>query len=189
VERRSTGGTERRSRGTSLAIPPDVRQRRSQFELRCYADRDLYERVLREAAARRVSISECVRSDLSTYYAIQDELAGVVAVDQSPARPGHRIIHTLLAEMETRLVASMDRQSSVFEESLRAVAWMIDRGLLMLLGKLEEGSDGQPRRLLTAVERHEAWRIVVQESLASGKATPPTSRQIGSPPRNKTDAS
>jgi len=181
---------EPRSRGTSLAIPPDVRQRRSQFELRCYAGRGLYERVLREAAARRVSVSECVRSDLSAYYAIQDELAGVVAVDQSPgARPGSRILHTLMAEMETRLVASMDRQSSVFEESLCALAWMVDRGLLMLLGKLEEGSDGQPRRLLTAVQRHEAWRTVVQESLAAGKATPPTSRQIGSPPRNKTDAS
>jgi hypothetical protein len=167
-----------------------VRQRRSQFELRCYAGPDLYERVLREAAARRVSVSECVRNDLSEYYAIQDELAGVVAVDQSPgARLGRRILHTLLAEMETRLVASMDRQSSVFEESLRAVAWMIDRGLLMLMGELEEGSDGQPRLLLTAVQRHEAWRIVVQESLAAGKATPPTSRQIGSPPRNKTDGS
>jgi hypothetical protein len=171
-------------------MPKGVRQRRSQFELRCYAGSDLYERVLREAAARRVSVSECVRADLSTYYAIQDELAGVVAVDPSPAAgPGRRILHTLLAEMETRLVASMDRQSSVFEESLRAVAWMIDRGLLMLLGKLEEGSDGQPRRLLTAVQRHEAWRIVVQESLTSGNATPPTSRQIGSPSRNKTDAS
>jgi hypothetical protein len=182
--------TELQADGTRLAIPRHVRQRRSQFEFRCYAGPGLYERVLREAAARRVSVSECVRSDLSAYYAIQDELAGVVAVDQSPgARPGSRILHTLLAEMETRLVASMDRQSSVFEESLRAVAWMIDRGLLMLLGKLEEGSNGQPHRLLTAVQRHEAWRVVVQESLASGKATPPTSRQIGGPPRHKSDGS
>jgi hypothetical protein len=181
---------ELRSSGTSLAMPRDVRQRRSQFELRCYAGRDLYERVLREAAARRVSVSECVRSDLSAYYAIQDELAGIVAVDQSPAaRPGSRILHVLLAEMESRLVASTDRQSSVFEESLRAVAWMIDRGLLMLLGSLEEGSDGQPRRPLTAFQRHDAWRTVVQEGLASGKATSPVSRQIGSPPRNKTGAS
>jgi hypothetical protein len=176
--------------GTRLAIPPAVRPRRSQFELRCYAGRDLYERVLREAAARRVSVSECLRRDLGAYYAIQDELAGVVTVDSSAdARPGPRILHTLLAEMETRLVASMDRQSAVFEESLRAVAWMIDQGLLMLLGTLEERSDGQTRRPLTALQRHDAWRSVVQEGLASGKATPPAPRQLGRPPRPKTTAS
>jgi hypothetical protein len=168
-----------------------VRQRRSQFELRCYAGPDLYQRVLREAAARRISVSECLRSDLSAYYAIQDELAGVIEVDQSlGAQPGRRILHTLLAEMETRLAASMDRQSSVFEESLRAVAWMIDRALLVLLGTLEEGSDdGRPRRPLTAVQRHDAWRIAVQEGLTSGKATSPVSRQIGRPLRNETDGS
>jgi len=78
------------------------RQRRSQFELRSYAGADLYERVLREAAARRLSVSECVRTDLSQYYAIRDELTECVQVDENDpgGEPRKRIIHTLLAEME-----------------------------------------------------------------------------------------
>jgi len=144
------------------------RQRRSQFELRSYAGADLYERVLREAAARRLSISECVRTDLSEYYAIRDELTECVHVHESEpdGEPRKRIVHTLLAEMETRLVAGLDRQGAIFEESLNVLAWMIERsylGLILHLPEVREGESDQRAR--SARLRHAAWKKEVRRCI------------------------
>lgn len=147
------------------------RARRSQFEVRSYAGRDLYERVLREAAARRISVSECVRTDLTGYYAIQDELSGCVRVgDAYKAAPARRILHTLLAEMEERFVATIDRQTSAFSESLQVLAWMIDRGYL---GSMLHFPDVPPAdrdtRSKRAQDRLVAWRDAVRDSAVTGR--------------------
>lgn len=145
------------------------RERRSQYELRCYAGIDLYERVLREAAARRMSVSQCVRMDLSDYYAIRDELIGAVQVAEtkSGGDVSRRIMHTLLAEMETRIVAGLDRQGSTFAESLNVIAWMIDAAVSSILCAFPDDRPGVYQPRLTAGQRHQAWRTAVEEKLAS----------------------
>jgi len=161
------------------------RERRSQYELRCYAGIDLYERVLREAAARRMSVSQCVRLDLSDYYAIRDELIGAVQVAEtkSSGDVSRRIRHTLLAEMETRIIAGLDRQGSIFEESLNVLACMIDKAMVSILTALPDDTPGVYRPRLTAGQAHLAWRTAVEEGVAAGEARWPTPRQIG--PRRK----
>ena len=49
-------------------------RQRYRHELRVYVSADLYERLVREAASRRITVSECVRTDLKEFYAIKDEL-------------------------------------------------------------------------------------------------------------------
>jgi hypothetical protein len=157
------------------------RQRRSQFEFRCYAGVELYERVLREAAARRISVSQCVRADLSQYYAIHDELTGCIQVDKSGSGDelSRRIMHTLLAEMETRMVASLDRQGSVFEESLNVIAWMIDEALVTILSAFPDDRPGVYRPPIDVFHRHEGWRAKVAKKLTSAEPRWPAPRQIG----------
>jgi len=155
------------------------RRRHSQFEFRCYAGFELYQRVLREAAARRISLSQCVRTDLGQYYAIRDELTGCVQVgDAQPGTDlGRRIMHTLLAEMETRLVASLDRQGSVFQESLNVVAWMIDEALITVLAAFPDERAVYKERV-GIFQRHEGWRAKVAERITSADPRWPAPPQI-----------
>lgn len=164
------------------------RQRRSQFELRSYAGADLYERVLREAAARRLSISECVRTDLSQYYAIRDELTECIQIDENDpdGEPRKRIMHTLLAEMETRLVAGLNRQGAIFEESLNVIAWMIDEALMTTLSAFPDDQPGVYRPPISVFQRHEGWRARVAEKLTSAEPRWPTPHRIG-PRRSPSD--
>jgi hypothetical protein len=164
------------------------RQRRSQFELRSCAGANPYERVLREAAARRLSISECVRTDLGQYYAIRDELTECVHVEESDpdGEPRKRIMHTLLAEMETRLVAGLDRQGSIFEESLNVIAWMIDESLMTTLTAFPDDQPGVYRPHMSVFQRHEGWRAKVAEKLTSTEPRWLAPRQIG-PRRSPSD--
>jgi hypothetical protein len=156
-----------------------MNQRRSQFEFRCYAGFDLYQRVLREAAARRISLSQCVRTDLGQYYAIRDELTGAVQVEEagSGSDLGRRIMHTLLAEMETRLVATLDRQGAVFQESLNVVAWMLDEALITILSAFPD-ERAVYRERVGILQRHEGWRAKAVERIAAAEPRWPSSRQI-----------
>jgi hypothetical protein len=157
------------------------RERRSQYELRCYAGIDLYERVLREAAARRMSVSQCVRLDLSDYYAIRDELIGAVQVAETKSSGdiSRRIMHTLLAEMETRIIAGLDRQGSIFEESLSALASMVDAAVFSILCAFPDDRPGVYRPPVSVRDRYDGWRASVLKKLASPEPHWPPPRQIG----------
>jgi len=159
------------------------RERRSQYELRCYAGIDLYERVLREAAARRTSVSQCVRMDLSDYYAIRDELIGAVQVGEtkSSGQVSRRIMHTLLAEMESRIIAGLDRQGSIFEESLSALASMVDAAVFTILCAFPDDRPGVYQPRVSVGDQYEAWRASVLKKLTSPDSHWPVPRQIGRP--------
>jgi len=143
--------------------------RHSQYEFRCYAGAELYERVLREAAVRRISVSQCVRTDLGQYYAIRDELTDCVQVEQQQtgSAVGRRILHTLLAEMETRVVASLGQQSSVFEDSVNVLAWMIDEALLTILSAIPNDQPGVYRPRVSVLQMYDGWRAKVAERITA----------------------
>ncbi len=150
-----------------------ARRKRSQYEVRSYVPRDLYDRLLREAAARNLNVSQCVRADLEEFYAIRDELTLAVSVRTAEAAPGRRIMHTLLAEMEARIAADVDSQTPrllVIEQRLAQIASMIDRHYAGMMLHLPEVPDGDAKtRSTSALERHRAWKCAVRELLRDGE--------------------
>jgi hypothetical protein len=86
--------------------------------MRVYVSADLYERLVREAASRRTTVSECVRADLREFHAIKDELMAPLEVREDGGEVRRRIIHQLVAEMETRVVAGLDRLSVEFSSAV-----------------------------------------------------------------------
>lgn len=144
---------------------------RSQYEVRSYAGRELYQRILREAAVRKQTVSQCVRADLEQHYATRDEL--LAAFECDPRAEEHRtLMHALLAGMEERLAASIGRQVATLaalEERLRLLETMIDRHYLgMMLHLAEVPGEEHEGRFDSAEERRRAWRTAVQEFLQGG---------------------
>jgi hypothetical protein len=142
---------------------------RFRHEVRAYVGHEVYARLLREAAARGITVSQVIRNDLAEYYAIRDELAAPLEVQPgSNEEPARRIIHRLLNEMEVRLVASLDRLSGHFRESLQLqgilLAAMIDQVYLGVMLHFPDVPDElRKERVRRANDRHAAWR----ESVAS----------------------
>jgi hypothetical protein len=95
-------------------------------------------------------------------------------------------MHTLLAEMETRMVASLDRQGSVFEQSLNVLAWMIDEALVTMLSAFPDDRPGVHRPDVGVWQRHEGWRAKVAEKLNPSAPRWSVPRQIG-PRRERTE--
>jgi len=60
---------------------------RRPHQVRTYLEAELYERVLREAAVQRQSVSECVHDALEELYAIRDELSRPLDNDSPPNGP------------------------------------------------------------------------------------------------------
>jgi hypothetical protein len=111
-----------------------------QQELRLWLPPALYERVLRDAAVRGVSLSRCVRDRLEAHLALEEELLDVV--EKKEARHDHGAAGTalrlrLVDELEERLVATLGRQAESLEKlvsDVRLVASLVDRlyaGMLM----------------------------------------------------------
>ena len=129
----------------------------------------LYERILREAAARRISVSHCIRADLQELYAIHDELARPVEV--AAPGPGKRsaLLHRLLAETETRLAADLGRQLGELDalrDAVRRLEVMLDRqyaGLMLYLPDVP--ADSEDSRARGALRRYEAWKEAVEQLL------------------------
>lgn len=107
----------------------------------------LYERILREAAARRLSVSHCIRVDLQELYAIRAELAR--PVEMTAPGPGKRsaLLHRLLAKTETRLAADLGRQLGELDalrDAVRRLEVMLDRqyvGLMLYLPEVPAESE------------------------------------------------
>lgn len=132
----------------------------------------LYERILREAAARRLSVSHCIRADLQELYSIRDELARPVEV--AATEPGKRsaLLHRLLADTETRLAADLGRQLdelSTLRDAIRRLEVMLDRhyvGLMLYLPDVP--AESEDARARGALRRYEAWREAVAQLLRRG---------------------
>src|SRR5437867_11475498 len=77
--------------------------------VQAYVVRAEKQRLQRDAAARGISVSQCVTDCLREYFAWREEMAAVI---DNPGNPGeaHRggRIQVLLARMEPRLAATRD---------------------------------------------------------------------------------
>ena len=148
------------------------RRYRVEHRVRASVGRELYERILREAASRRISVSHCIRMDLEELYAIRDELSQPIEVNRSAGVAKPRLIHRLLAETETRLAADLDRhlvEVAALGDAVRRLEAMLDRqyvGLMLYLPDVaDELHDDQAK---VALRRYEAWRRAVEKLLDGG---------------------
>ena len=150
-------------------------RQRYRHEVRVYVGADLYERLVREAASRRITVSECVRADLREFYAIKEELMAPLEVRDHGGEVRRRIIHQLLAEMETRLVAGLDRLSVEFSDAVARqsvlLASMIDQaytGISVFLDG-EIPAEARDARVESArLLRIRAWRNQVSRLIEEG---------------------
>ena len=145
------------------------RRHRVEHRVRSSNGRELYERLLREAASRRISVSHCIRMDLEELYAIRDELSQPIELTRSAGAAKPRLIHRLLAETETRLAADLDRhlvEVAALGDAVRRLEAMLDRqyvGLMLYLPDVaDELHDDQAK---VALRRYEAWRRAVEKLL------------------------
>ena len=148
------------------------RKHRVEHRVRSSVGQELYERLLREAASRRISVSHCIRMDLEELYAIRDELSQPIEVARSGGGAKPRLIHRLLAETETRLAADLDRhlaEVTALGDAIRRLEAMLDRqyvGLMLYLPDVaDELHDDQAK---VALRRYEAWRRAVEKLLDGG---------------------
>jgi len=145
---------------------------RVEHRVRSSVGAELYERILRDAAARRISVSHCIRADLEELYAIRDELSRPIEMKATGAGRPSGLLHRLLAETETRLAADLGRQLEELDAlrgSVRRVELMLDRqyiGLMLYLPDLPQ--DTEESRVRAALRRYEAWKQAVERLVGQG---------------------
>jgi len=109
-----------------------------QAEVRVWLPQDVYERLLREAAVRGVSLSRTAREHIQGHLELEESLVGVARSGEPP--PHHRALGAavrlrLLDELEERIVATLGRQAERIDrvsDDLGLVVAMIDRAYLGL---------------------------------------------------------
>ncbi|MCZ7618411.1 MAG: hypothetical protein M5U32_08895 [Myxococcota bacterium] len=142
-----------------------MKSNRARYEIRSYAGAELYGRVVREAAARGMTVSECVRRELEDLYAYRDALADALRIAGDDGGPARGLLEAALKGLEARLVGNfavqLQRLDRLISDQSRLEA-MIDRFYLGVMLHLEDVPDHvRPARLKRAAERHRAWRDVV----------------------------
>ncbi len=148
-----------------------MKRPRVRHEIRSFAGTDLYGRLLREAAARNITVSECVRRELEELYAFRDELGDALRIAGDEGTPARGLFDAALKGLEARLAGNFGAQMGRLDRIDRALARleaMIDRFYLGVMLHLEDVPEQlRPARLKRASERHRAWLEVV-ERVCSG---------------------
>ncbi len=105
-------------------------------ELRIWVPPELYERILRDAAVRKASLSRCVRDRIELCYEIEADWADALhAVPPAGKAGAAELRHKILDAMEERLAATLEQHALRQQEALaglRLVASMIDHLALYL---------------------------------------------------------
>lgn len=157
----------------SEAPPTSGRQRRP-HQVRTHLGSDLYERILREAAVQRRSVSECVHDALEDLYAIRDELshpreAGV------PGSAGGQLTHRLLGQLEERMAGAFSRQLDEIRslrERLRRLEAMNDRQYVSLMRHLPDISIGDGSDRTASARMFESWQRAVAKLVDTSSRRP-----------------
>ncbi len=146
-------------------------------EVHAYLAPEDYRRLKREAAARGVSLSQCVAHCLAEYFALRHEMATAVETRDQPGVPHQRVIHVLLAQTEERLVATLGRYATelvAVRDELAAVLAMLDRAQYVYFAHTPEvPPEARDRALASGQRRFGSWRRAVASVLsASGRTVP-----------------
>lgn len=161
-----------------------MKRKRVRHEIRSYAGAELYSRLLREAAARGQTLSECVRRELEELYAFRDELGDSLRIAGEDGAPSRGLLDAALRGMEARLAADYGAQAERLDRLAADVARlqaMIDRFYLGVMLHLEDVPEPlRPARLKRASERHRAWLEMV-ERVATSSSGPTSDGTSGAP--------
>ena len=142
-------------------------------ELRIWVPPELYERVLRDAAVRRASLSRCVRDRLELCYEIEADWADALEFVPPAGKAGAASLrHKILDAMEERIAATLEQHALRQHEAateLRRVGCMLDHLALWLFVLLPSPK----RRELEARqeqgrETHDRWRHGVRRLVEDG---------------------
>ena len=146
---------------------------RRPHQVRTYLGTELYERVLREAAVQRCSVSECIHDALQELYAIRDELNRPLDLGKRKGSKAGPLAHRLMAQLEERMTGGLSRQLDEIHslaERLRRLEAMADRQYVSLMLYLPDvGEDEAEDRSARANRRYQAWRRAVEKTLDSSK--------------------
>jgi hypothetical protein len=142
-----------------------MRRARARHEIRSYAGAELYGRLLREAAARGMTLSECVRRELEELYTLRDELGDALRIAGEDRAPARGLLDAALRGLEARLAGDLGAQVERVDrlaQALSRLEVMIDCFYLGVMLHLEDVPEQlRPARLQRAADRHRAWREMV----------------------------
>lgn len=148
---------------------------RRPHQVRTYLESELYERVLREAAVQRQSVSECIHDALEELYAIRDELSRPLELSPGEGSGAGPLAHRLLSGLEERLLGAFSRQLEEIQElgtQLRRVEVMVDRQQVSLMLYLPDiPKEEEQARVPAAERRYKAWRDAVDKWVARPRRT------------------
>jgi hypothetical protein len=148
-----------------------MKRSRLRHEIRSFAGAELYGRLLREAAARGMTVSECVRRELEELYAFRDELGDALRIASGDGAPARGLFDAALKGLEARLAGNFGAQLERLERvntNLARLEAMIDRFYLGVMLHLEDVPEQlRSVRLKRASERHRAWLEVVERMVAA----------------------
>ena len=138
--------------------------------VQAYVERAEKQRLQRDAAARGISVSQCVTDCLREYFAWREEMAAVI---DNPGNPGeaHRRgpIQVLLARTESRLASTLDARFRDLMGELHVLQGMIDRqAVSYFLHTPEVPADLQAAAVASANRRYRNWRSAVERLVRSG---------------------
>jgi hypothetical protein len=142
-------------------------------ELRIWVPPELYERVLRDAAVRRASLSRCVRDRLELCYEIEADWADALEAVPPAGKAGAAALrHKILDAMEERLAATLEQHALRQQEAwieLRRVGCMIDHLALWLFVLLPSPKRRElESRQEQGRETHDRWRHGVRRLVEDG---------------------
>ena len=153
-----------------------MKRPRLRHEIRSFAGAELYGRLLREAAARGMTVSECVRRELEELYAFRDELSDALRIASDDGTPARGLFDAALKGLEARLAGNFGAQLERLERAngnLARLEAMIDRFYLGVMLHLEDVPEQlRSVRLKRASERHRAWLEVVGRMVAAPSGMP-----------------
>jgi hypothetical protein len=131
-------------------------------EVHAYLPPEQHRRLKLEAAARQVSLSQCVADCLGEYFALRQEMATALETPAQPGELSRRVIHVLLAETEQRLVATFERyvdDLAAVRGGVDALLAMSDRAEFLALCQTPEVPPAAQGRALASGQRRFAhWR-------------------------------
>lgn len=140
------------------------------YHVQAYVERAEKQRLQREAAARGVSVSQCLTDSLREYFAWREEMAAAI---HNPGQPGEAHpggpIQILLARTESRLAATLDARVRDLMGELVLLQSMIDRqAVSYFLHTPEVPPELQTGAVASATRRYRNWRRTVQRLVRSG---------------------
>src|SRR2546426_12472559 len=138
--------------------------------IQAYVQRPEKQRLQREAAARGISVSQCVIDCLREYFAWREEMAAAI---DNPGRPGDPNqggpIQVLLARTESRLASTLDARFRDLMGELHLLQSMIDRqAVSYFLHTPEVPAELQDGAVASATRRYRNWRKAVERLVRSG---------------------